>query len=81
MKCVFTVNLYVWVFVPFPVHLSLEEIYDQVKEELHNLKNHYKGDAKPERYGTSQWRHVWPIIPLEEIYLVHCILNIYANVS
>ena len=52
-----------------PVYLSLEEIYDQVNEELYNLKNHDKGDAKPERYGTSQWRYVWPIIPLEEIFL------------
>ena len=71
MKCLFTISLYVSICaIDSPVYLSLEEIYDKVNEELYNLKNHYKGDAKPERYGTSQWRHVWPITPLEEIFLV-----------
>ena len=65
------------------VVLRHEAIYEEVNEELSNLKHHCNGDTEVEGYGTAQGGYVWSIWPLNEVMIIsdfsflHYIVRIY----
>ena len=52
------------------VVLRHEAIYEEVNEELSNLKHHCNGDTEVEGYGTAQGGYVWSIWPLNEVMIM-----------